>query len=366
MSLSKPKVLITTGGTGGHIFPAQTLALELTQTGYDVLFVGGNLDKNRYFNRDLFPFKTVSSATPFRGNVFKSLYQIIKGIYQSLKILKEFRPHLIIGFGGFYSFPILAAACLKRLAIVLFEPNAAAGRVNKIFSPWALYSAVQFPAAVQDLKGKIIEVKMLVGQKLRTNAEEARLHFYLNPKSFTFLVFGGSQGSQFINRLFAQAIGSISTSASFQVIHITGDVESADRIRKEYAQLGICSCVKAFEPRMDLVWSAADVVISRSGASTIAELIIFEVPGILVPFPRALDDHQTKNAHFIEKQIGGAISFPESALTTDKLKTAIENLLNSNQIQKMQEAIGYFKKNDQKIELSHLIEEILKEKKTDE
>lgn len=362
MKSIRKKLLFTTGGTGGHIFPAQTLASELLEKGYEILFVGGGLNTNRYFNRNQFAFRTVCSATPFKGNVFKSFYLIAKGIYQSLKILKQFNPDIVIGFGSFYSFPLLAAAYWKKIPFVLFEPNAVAGKVNKIFSKRALCSVVQFPQTFHSLKGKIIEVKMVVGKKKKEDPAIAKAHFYLDPGKFTFLIFGGSQGSQFIDRLFYQTALQLSPLFAFQVIHITGNLEMADFIREHYGNANIKACVKVFEERMDLAWSAADAVICRAGGSTIAEQIVFEVPGILIPFPQALDDHQTKNASFLEDYVGGAIACQQHSLTQDKFKQLIEQFLTTNQIKNMQESIITFKSNDQKKTFSHLICEILGEK----
>jgi UDP-N-acetylglucosamine--N-acetylmuramyl-(pentapeptide) pyrophosphoryl-undecaprenol N-acetylglucosamine transferase len=146
------------------------------------------------------------------------------------------------------------------------------------------------------------------------------------------------------------------------VIHITGKTDSAELIRCQYEKAGIRACVKAFEERMDLAWSASDAVIGRSGAASVAELIKYEVPGILVPFPQAADDHQTKNALFIEKTVGGAITCPESSLTVERLKPLLEQLLIPAQLLKMKTAISSFKQDHRKKELCTVICDIIKEK----
>jgi UDP-N-acetylglucosamine--N-acetylmuramyl-(pentapeptide) pyrophosphoryl-undecaprenol N-acetylglucosamine transferase len=360
-SLKKPKILIATGGTGGHIFPAQALASELLEKDYELLFAGGGLGSNRYFNRGRFPFSQVASATPLKGNPFKSLFRIGKGIKQSLKLIDKFQPDMVVGFGSFYSFPVLAAARWRKIPIILFEPNAIPGKVNRLVSKWALLSAVQFSEAGNQLSGNIIEVKMPVGEKKQLNPDVARDYFYLDHQSFTFLVFGGSQGAESINRLFSQTILKVIAPTAFQVIHITGKTDSAELIRRQYEAAGIRACVKAFEERMDLAWSAADAVVGRSGAASIAELIKFEVPGILVPFPQAADDHQTKNALFIEKEVGGAITCPESSLTSELLKPLLEKLMLPAELKKMKSAIASFKQDHRKKELSTVIGDILGE-----
>ncbi len=352
-----PKILIATGGTGGHIFPAQALAIELLEQNFELLFVGGGLKTNRYFDRRRFAYKQVASASPLKGNFFKSVFKIGKGILEALRIMKQFRPDVVIGFGSFYTFPVLTAARLRRVPIVLFEPNAIPGRVNRFFSKSALLSAVQFSEAGSHLLGNIVEVKMPRGEKKPSDVALARDYFYLDPNCFTFLVFGGSQGADSINRFFSETIRNVSS--TFQIIHITGKTESAEIIRRKYEKAGLRACVKAFEERMDLAWSAASVVICRSGAATLAEQISFEVPGILVPFPKAVDDHQTKNALFVEKEVGGAITCPESVLSADYLKQLIEKIMLPDQFNLMKKALASFKLDDRKKEFSKVISDIV-------
>jgi UDP-N-acetylglucosamine--N-acetylmuramyl-(pentapeptide) pyrophosphoryl-undecaprenol N-acetylglucosamine transferase len=349
------KIVIATGGTGGHVFPAEALGAQLLEESYDVTFVGGGLKNNRYFHRNNFKYEEVTVSAFFKVNVFRSCYRIIQGIKQSLKMLSAIKPKVVIGFGSFYTFPVLLAARLKKIPIVLFEPNAIPGKVNRLFSRWAAFSAVQFAEAGKWLTGTIIEVKMPTGKRDLIEKGCAREYFYLNPELFTFLVFGGSQGAESINRLFSEAACRLKGDTSFQVIHVTGKTGPAEKLRSMYAEAGIPACVKAFEERMDLAWSAASVVICRSGAATVAEQITYAVPGILVPFPQAADDHQTKNAQFIEKKVKGGITCPESTLTVDTLRVLLSQMLRSEQREKMHLAIMAFKQDQRKQELSAVI-----------
>lgn len=349
------KIVIATGGTGGHVFPAEALGKELLEQSYDVTFVGGGLKNNRYFHRNSFKYEEVSTSSLFKVNIFRSVWRIVVGVKESLKILSNIRPKVVIGFGSFYTFPVLLAARLKRIPIVLFEPNAIPGKVNRLFSKWARLSAVQFAEAGKWLAGNIIEVKMPTGKRELIEKGSAREYFYLKPDLFTFLVFGGSQGAESINRLFSEAACRLKGDTSFQVIHVTGKTGPAEKLRRMYAEAGIPACVKAFEERMDLAWSAASVVICRSGAATVAEQITYAVPGILVPFPQAADDHQTKNAQFIEKKVRGGITCPESTLTVEKLGTLLSQMLESDEREKMHRAILAFKQDQRKQELSTII-----------
>ena len=349
------KIIIATGGTGGHVFPAEALGSELQEQSYDVTFVGGGLKSNRYFHRNNFKYEEVATSPFFRLNFFRSLWRIWKGTRQSLKILNEIKPKVVIGFGSFYTFPVLFAARLKRIPIVLFEPNAIPGKVNRFFSRVATLSAVQFAEAGKWLAGNIMEVKMPTGKKDTIEKGSAREYFYLKPELFTFLVFGGSQGSKAINRLFSEAVCHLRGGTPFQVIHVTGKTGHAEEIRKLYLDAGIPACVKSFEERMDLAWSAASAVICRSGAATVAEQITYEVPGILVPFPQAADDHQTMNAQFIERKVRGGITCPESTLTVEKLRNLLSQMLQSDHREKMHRAIVAFKQDQRKHELSTII-----------
>lgn len=357
--LKPNKIVIATGGTGGHVFPAEALGAELLEQGYDVTFVGGGLKNNRYFHRNNFKYEEVATSSIFKLNIFRSFWRLFQGFKQSLKILATLQPKVVIGFGSFYTFPVLLAALIKRIPIVLFEPNAIPGKVNRIFSKWAKLSAVQFAEAGRWLSGTIIEVKMPTGKKELIEKEKARDYFYLKPELFTFLVFGGSQGSESINRLFSEAASRLKGSTNFQVIHVTGKTGRADKFRKIYADAGIPACVKSFEERMDLAWSAASVVICRSGAATVAEQITYAVPGILVPFPQAADDHQTVNAQFVEKKVKGGITCPESTLTVEKLGKLLSQMLESDKREIMHNAILKFKRDLRKQELCSVIKGLI-------
>ena len=353
------RIVITTGGTGGHVFPAEALGNELLEQSYDVTFVGGGLKNNRYFHRNSFKYEEVAASSLFKVNFFRSVWRILRGIRESLKILSTIRPRVVIGFGSFYTFPVLLAARLKRIPIVLFEPNAIPGKVNRLFSKWATLSAVQFAEAGKWLAGKIIEVKMPTGKRDLIEKGSAREYFYLKPDLFTFLVFGGSQGAESINYLFSEAACRLKGDMPFQVIHVTGKTGPAEKLRRMYAQAGIASCVKAFEERMDLAWNAASVVVCRSGAATVSEQITYAVPGILVPFPQAADDHQTKNAQFIEKKVRGGITCPESTLTVEKLGALLSKMLQSEEREKMHRAILAFNQDQRKQELSSIIKGLI-------
>jgi UDP-N-acetylglucosamine--N-acetylmuramyl-(pentapeptide) pyrophosphoryl-undecaprenol N-acetylglucosamine transferase len=361
------KVIIATGGTGGHVFPAQALAKQLAQDpDYEILFMGNGLDHNKYFRKDLFAYKTIHSATPFRKNIskiFVSFFSLLKGIYQAVLWMRAFNPCLVIGFGSFHSFPVLAAAVLKKIPIILFESNSIPGKVNRFFSRWAVYSAVQFPKAKEKMKGRCIEVSMPFWKKEDMQAvsqTEARAYFSLRSDKLTFLVFGGSQGAVSINKIFVSALKNLNeTHREVQVIHITGNEPSAEEMRRTYASQGIMACVKAFEDKMHFAWRASDIAVCRAGAASLAELLVFEIPGILIPYPHAADQHQLMNALFMQEEVGGAVCLTEKDLNAYELYQVIQRLLDpkSNRLQRMKEAMYQFKSLKQKQDLCKLVKE---------
>ncbi len=344
--MSKPRILIAAGGTGGHVFPAQACGEELLQKNVEVLFAGAGLKTNRFFQTGAFPFQETSEAK-------RSVLAVMKGIFKSFSILRKFRPDAVVGFGSFHSFPLLVAASVLRIPIVLFESNSVPGKVNRWFSRHSLLSCVQFAEAARRLNGKTEEVRIPLWRKgaALSSPEEARLHYSLDPDRMTLLVFGGSQGALAINRCFCASAASLDI-GPFQVLHFAGKKDVLDKIQKRYHHLNIRACVKEFEDKMPIALQAASLAICRAGAATLAELIAFEVPSVLIPFPHATEDHQTGNGEFMQA-IGGALCLKEADLTPASLTQAIEALALG--LKEKKEAIIKFKNHEQKQELSSLI-----------
>lgn len=328
------KLIIATGGTGGHIFPAIALAHELEKEmpSHNILFVGGGLDTNRFFEKGKFPHQTIKCGSIIKKNplaLMKNFYGIGKGITQSLRIFKQFQPDLVVGFGSYFSFPVLFGAKLASVPFVLHEANSIPGKVIRIMSKHALVTGVHFPHTSRLLKGKNVVVGMPLRPKFKFGAcsiEEAMEYFGIDSKKLTLLVFGGSQGAKALNFLISEALEKVSKLTPYQLLHFTGDTSSVVLLQEKYKSLNINAIVKPFENRMDLAWRAADLMISRAGAGTIAEQLEFEVPGILIPYPAAADNHQDYNANFMADTIGGAFKFAEKDLTPGILANKLELL----------------------------------------
>ncbi len=371
MTDKRKKIVIAAGGTGGHLFPAQALADQIRKEhpNVDIVFMGAGLKSNRYFEKERYPHFDVVSATPFRRSVaaiFKSVVQLAKGIKESLKLLRQEEPDLIVGFGSFHSFPILCAARLQKRPMALFESNAYPGKVIRIFSSSASFTAIAFSQAETYLKGKAVEVAMPVRvAPHRISIEEARGYFGLDPRYPTLLIFGGSQGASALNQLLVQSMEALKTHyPDFQVIHIAGNAKAAELLKEAYARLKMKVCVKEFEPKMAFAYQASTLAICRSGAATVSELIAFELPSILIPFPYASDDHQTKNAQFLQQEVKGAITFQESSLTKEILANEIYRFLDPDysKIAEMKKALSEYKTGQNKKELCTLIYETISPK----
>lgn len=328
-------IVLAVGGTGGHLFPAQSVARDIQKEipEAELFFMGSGLSTSRYFYAKEFTGIDIASGNirgKKRGNFIYALYKISRGIIQSIRYLQRTRPELVVGFGSFHAFPVLVGAFCCRIPMVLFESNAIPGRVIRWFSYVAKITAIHFPSAEKHLGGLTREVSMPIWDRdylSQLTREEAAKYFSLRSDVTTLLVFGGSQGSMFINEVFCQALNLWKERPFFQVIHLTGNIESCHEALLMYRRLGIPAYVKAFEERMPLAFRLADLAICRAGASTVAELLFFGVPALLIPYPHATENHQVLNAQFfVEKAQGGNI-LEEKELQAATLIDQLEELL---------------------------------------
>lgn len=326
--MSKPKVLLTSGGTGGHIFPSLALGEALRDVhGCNVLFAGGHLSQNPYFEQNLYSYRDVLCGK-WALNPLEWL-KIGLGVIQSIQLIKKFDPDIVLGFGSYYTVPLLAAAKILGKPLFLHESNSIPGRVNRYFSPYAEMTWVHFPSTIGLLTGPAETAKMPLRplfKKGMLSKEKAREGWGLNPAIPTFLVFGGSQGAEVLNTLFVETACTYlkKGSAPFQVIHFTGDKSEA--ITEAYKRAGILAYVRPFEKRMDIAWAAADLAITRSGAASFAEQVEYEVPGIFIPYPHSTDGHQRKNAAYADLN-GLGIKREQAGLTSETLAHDILRLL---------------------------------------
>lgn len=335
------KILITVGGTGGHVFPAVGLAQQIHRTlpQVDILFAGGELDQNPYFPKSNFPWKALPSSSLSKGSIWEKcqgFLEISRGVARALRLLRDYRPDVVVGFGSYHSLPILTAAKILRYPLVLHEANCYPGKVNRRFSSYAKVTGVQFAPAIPHLSGRAVEVGCPMREgftRTLESKEEAREVFGLDPFRTTLLCFGGSQGAVALNALFTSAVTShlAERTQAFQVIHLTGQSGMVEDIRELYALAGISHYVTDFEERMNHVWSASDLAVTRAGAGTLAELLEFEVPALLIPYPYASDAHQERNADFIVNQVKGGVKCLEQEIEPQGLADQVMRLFRRDQ-----------------------------------
>lgn len=327
------KILLAVGGTGGHVFPALALGEEMAEKyGCEVHFAGGRLKDNPYIKDGKCTLHEVScgkfSKNPLE--LIRQTYFLLKGIMQSIILLNQLKPDVVIGFGSYYSLPLLVAAKLTGRKIFLHEGNSVPGRVNRLFSPFADKVWVQFPSAKDLMKGTLSLGSLPLRKNLRKGTipqDEAKRSFQLDPKVMTILVIGGSQGAKKLNELFSEAVlfHLRDCLPPFQVIHAAGSHLETEKLMGRYVSAQVPAYVRPFIKNMEYAWSAADICFSRAGASTIVEQYEFEVPSLLVPYPLATDNHQELNAQFLVRA-GLAEKAAEASLTPQNLAMQIQEL----------------------------------------
>jgi UDP-N-acetylglucosamine--N-acetylmuramyl-(pentapeptide) pyrophosphoryl-undecaprenol N-acetylglucosamine transferase len=327
------RVLIAGGGTGGHVIPALAVARELkARYGAEVLFVGTARGmENRLVPQAGFELtlvqvgalKNVSLATRLR-----TLFDLPRAIFQAKGIVRRFRPHVVIGVGGYASGPAMAAAILSRIPTLAFEPNLVPGFANRMVGRRVSAGAVHF-----EHTRKYFRNARVVGVPVRPEffnvAAQSQNH------AFTLLVFGGSQGAHAINQVAPAAILEVQRRfRGLHVIHQTGE-RDYNEVQAAYSRAGVSAEVSAFIDDMPQAFARANLLVCRSGASTVAEVTAAGKPAIFVPFPRAADDHQRRNAEAIV-EAGGALLIPESELTPKRLaETLVELLSNPQRLEEM-------------------------------
>ena len=298
------RIIISGGGTGGHIFPAIAIANALTERDptVKVLFVGaeGRMEMEKVpasgYKILGLPVRGFNRKNPFKNIVV--IYRLIRSLFIARIIIRRFRPDAVVGVGGYAGGPVLWAASRKRIPVVVLELNSYAGVTNKLLARKAEKICVAYDGMERFFpKEKIVVTGNPVRQELNDchlQHEQSLVFFDLDKAKQTILVVGGSQGARTINQSVEAYLDKFP--ANLQLIWQTG--KNFHERAKQQVQNRKMSNVKVFDfvQRMDLAYAAADLVVSRAGAGTISELSITAKPCILVPSPNVAEDHQTKNA----------------------------------------------------------------------
>jgi UDP-N-acetylglucosamine--N-acetylmuramyl-(pentapeptide) pyrophosphoryl-undecaprenol N-acetylglucosamine transferase len=320
------RAILAGGGTGGHVIPALAIAQQL-QKDYaaEVLFIGTARGvENRLVPAAGFSLrlvqvgalKNVSFATRL-----KTFLDLPRAVWDSRRILSVFHPDIVIGVGGYASGPAMLAAVLRGIPTLVFEPNFVPGFANRLVAPMVSGAAVHFAET-----GRYFRRCEVTGVPVREAFFQITHHNPANAKP-TLLVFGGSQGAHAINRVVMDSVTELQARVpGIHIVHQTGERDYNDA-QAAYANSGGSIEPYRFIDDMPGRFAQADLLICRSGASTVAEVTAAGKPAVFVPFPRAADDHQKRNAEALERA-GAAVMLEESKLNRESLVQAVSALLN--------------------------------------
>ena len=320
-------VLIMAGGTGGHVFPALALARLLRASSHEVVWLGTHKGlEARVVPADGFPIEWLSMSG-LRGKGALTLvaapFKLLRSVWQALGVMRRRQPALVVGFGGFVTGPGGMAAWLTRRPLLIHEQNAVAGYSNRVLAKFARRVLCAFPKAFP--QGVQDEV---VGNPVRAEIvaqDPPAVRFARREGAIRILVVGGSLGAARLNAVVPFALAQLArTGMTLHVRHQAGE-RGIDAARAAYAEAGVSGDVAPFIDDMARAYADADLVICRAGALTVSELAAVGVAAILVPFPAAVDDHQTFNAQFLVRE-GAAVLIADRDLTADSLAATLREL----------------------------------------
>ncbi len=317
-------ILIMAGGTGGHIFPALAVADILRSQGWQVTWLGAP----HSMEADLVPRHGYEMAwVRFSGVRGKGLlrllllpFNLLVALWQSAAAILRHRPDVVLGMGGYITFPGGMMAALLRRPLVIHEQNSIAGLSNKVLARIAQKVLSGFP--------DVLPHAIWCGNPVRRDIAalpDPQQRYAARTGKLNVLVVGGSLGAKAINEALPKALALLRQDERPNVLHQTGKQHFA-AVKRSYQQAGVQADIKPFMDEMARHYANADLVICRAGALTVAELAAAGVASILIPFPFAVDDHQTRNAQFLSKR-GAAVLLPQSELSAEKLAQMLRDLM---------------------------------------
>lgn len=331
-SFLPPSVVLAAGGTGGHIFPAQALAEELVARGIRVTLVTDKRFANYTQSFDRVEVKIIRSGSMSGSFIRRALniVNILVGIWQARNILKSLQPIAVVGFGGYPSFPTMVAAALTHCYSVTHEQNSVLGRANRLLALYVTKIATSFMRTShvpQQVQSKMVFTGNPVRGSIRALHEVPYPSVSMDGK-VNVLVLGGSLGATVFSKVVPEAIRLLPVELRNR-IRLDQQCRKADidAVRAAYDAMGVNANLATFFDDVPARLASSHLVIARAGASTVAELLVAGRPAILVPYPRAMDDHQTFNANTIE-DCGGGWLMPEGGFTPQALADKLEQFLN--------------------------------------
>lgn len=326
-------MLIACGGTGGHLFPGIAVGEVLSARGHDVTLlisekkidsIAASGHKDLRFEK--MPF--LAMPRPWSPKMLGFLSGLWKGMAQCRKIIRDHEVSVVLGMGGFTSFAPLYAGKKEKCRTLIHESNAIPGKANKLNARYANTVLCGLEACIPHFskQGDVRAVGTPVRSAMRTESGEDPYEFFkLDPSKKTLLIMGGSQGARGVNRVVGMTLEQFEK-MGIQVLHIAGPTDY-EEVRDVYAKHPLLGQhVAAFCHRMDMAYRVADLAIARSGASSMSELAWFGVPSVLIPYPFAADDHQTRNAEVFSKA-GAARLLTEKEMNADVLADIVREIL---------------------------------------
>lgn len=336
------RIVLTGGGTGGHLFPLAAVAEKIKEKKFDTefLFVGPNGGmENEIMQKYGIPLKNVKAGKMrryFSLMNFIDFFKVIIGIFQSLWILLKYMPDVIFSKGGYASFPVVLAGWIYRIPILIHDSDATPGLANSVLGKFADRVAVSYPEAEREFAAEQV---VLTGNPvrediLRGDAQKARELFNLSPEKKTIFVWGGSQGAKIINEKIVDILPELIK--KYQIIHQTGE-NNLEETRHRAGELGVKAGHEGYYPvafigdELSDILAVSDLVISRAGANSISEIAAIGKPAIIIPIEKAANNHQRMNAYSVAR-LGGCIVLEENNLGENLLLSRIEEIMNDDNL----------------------------------
>ncbi len=337
---SKPLVLLTAGGTGGHVYPAEALAEELEKRGYRLALITDGRGKDNYKGKlgQIDNYAVLSGALVGKSKLFKvkSLLKTGVGVLQAGWILLREKPACVVGFGGYASFPACMAALLSGVSLIIHEQNSVMSRTNRFLSKYASLIAQSFRKTKYAPSG----VKsVLTGMPVRSAIVDLAKQQFVglsNDGKMQIMVLGGSQGAKVFGEVVPQAISQLDEKLQKRMVVFQQCRKGEeDAVREAYKNVACQVEVRSFFDNMAELYSQTHLIITRAGASSVCEIAVAGVPSVLVPLPTAADDHQTSNAKELV-DAGAGFAIKQKDFTAERLQKIVEDVfLAPEQLQKM-------------------------------
>jgi len=372
LDVTRPSIVMTAGGTGGHLFPAKSLAQELSWRGYAIDLItdtrSGKFDSG-FPAREVY---RVRSAT-FKGRspleATKTVAKLSSGFHMAYRILGEIKPKAVIGFGGYSTIPPMLAALTRGIPTLTHEQNAVMGRANRLLGPMVRAVAYSFDDT-KFLEGKLLNKAYLTGTPLRRAVLNMRTQVYNSPPpdgQLNLLVFGGSQGARFFSEIMPAALYLLPEHIRDRLLVVQQcRDEDIENVFDAYERAGVAAELATFFDDLPERMATAHLVVSRAGATTVAELCCIGRPAVLVPLPHSLDNDQLENATRFERG-GAGWCHEEAAMTPERFAGVVRRLFEEpGTLIRAASAAKSMARYDAVERLADVVESVIEQKPSDE